>query len=92
MIQKRQQANAPTIVLGKMKFFKIILNLIRILINMNIRKYPGWFAAFGTQKSLSWVQSNNIVAFFDSSDPNGNMWKSKYANKKIRLSKNELRF
>jgi hypothetical protein len=50
------------------------------------------FAAFSTKKSLSWVQSNNIVAFFDSSDPNGKMWKLKYANKKIRLTKNGKSF
>jgi hypothetical protein len=59
---------------------------------MDLSKYPGWFAAFSTQKSLSWVQSNNIVALFDSSDPNGKMWKSKYANKKIRLTKNGKSF
>ena len=49
--------------------------------------YPGYFAGLSGQKSLSWVQSNNIIAFYDSKDKNGVNWKKNYANKKIRLTK-----
>ncbi|RNA15448.1 fibroblast growth factor receptor-like [Brachionus plicatilis] len=54
--------------------------------------YPGWFAGYSNQKSLSWVKSNNIISFFDSSDPNGVNWATKYARKTIRLKKNGKTF
>lgn len=47
-------------------------------------KYLGDFAAIG-HKSFDWVKSNNIVAFYDNSDPNGKSFKSKYAGKKIKI-------
>lgn len=33
------------------------------------------------------MENNNIVAFYDNSDPNGNNFKQKYCNKKIELTK-----
>ncbi len=50
------------------------------------------FKAFDDQKSLSWVKSNNIVAFFDAADPNGKNWDKNYKNKKIRLTKGSKTF
>ena len=54
--------------------------------------YPGYFAGIVGQKPLSWVQSNNLISFFDSKDPNGVNWKRNYANKKIRLTKGTKTF
>ena len=55
-------------------------------------KYSGLFAGLSGKKSFEWVKSNNLVAFFDSKDPNGVNWKSKYAGKKIKLSKDGKTF
>eukprot|EP00808_Paulinella_micropora_P025708 g58618.t1 len=50
-------------------------------------QYKGQFALFNEQKSLSWVQSNNIIAFYDNSDPSGSQWRTRYGGKRVRLSK-----
>ena len=57
-----------------------------------LSSYPGWFAGYSTQKTLDWVKSNNIISFFDSRDPNGANWSTKYARKTIRLTKNGKTF
>ncbi len=46
-----------------------------------------------THKNLS-PGFNRITLwpFFDNADPNGEMWETKYANKKIRLTKNGKSF
>ena len=54
---------------------------------MNFSQYPGYFAGITGQKPLSWVQSNNIVSFYDSKDRYGVSWKKNFAGKTIRLSK-----
>eukprot|EP00486_Rosalina_sp_Unknown_P000875 CAMPEP_0201566466 /NCGR_PEP_ID=MMETSP0190_2-20130828/6253_1 /ASSEMBLY_ACC=CAM_ASM_000263 /TAXON_ID=37353 /ORGANISM="Rosalina sp." /LENGTH=221 /DNA_ID=CAMNT_0047985215 /DNA_START=19 /DNA_END=681 /DNA_ORIENTATION=+ len=51
--------------------------------------YVGQFAAIG-QQSFDYVQNNNLIAFFDNSDPNNNEWWNKYANKQIKLTANGI--
>lgn len=48
--------------------------------------YSGDLAAIGHQ-SLEFIQTHDIVAFYDSSDPQGLYWPEVYANKTIELSK-----
>ena len=50
-------------------------------------KYLGDFAAIG-HKSFDWVKGNNIVAFYDDSDPSGRNFRSRYGGKQIRIRKN----
>eukprot|EP00808_Paulinella_micropora_P031552 g7788.t1 len=50
-------------------------------------KYKGQFALFDDTKSLSWVQSNSIIAFYDNADPSGSQWRTRYGGKTVRLSK-----
>jgi hypothetical protein len=54
-------------------------------------KYSGDFAAIG-HKSFDWVKKNNIVAFYDDSDPEGKNFKKKYGGKTIKLIKNGKTF
>lgn len=54
-------------------------------------KYLGDFAAIG-HKSFDWVKNNNIVAFYDDSDPSGKSFMSKYGGKQIRIRKNGKEF
>jgi hypothetical protein len=49
-------------------------------------KYMGDLAAYG-HKSFDWVQSHNIVSFYDDSDPNNKNWDNNYAKKTIRIDK-----
>jgi hypothetical protein len=37
--------------------------------------------------SLGFVQTNNLIAFFDKNDPNGVFWRERYAGKTIHLIK-----
>jgi hypothetical protein len=53
--------------------------------------YPGEFA-FIDHKSFDWVKKNNIVAFYDDSDPNGKQVASRYGKKFIILRKNGKEF
>lgn len=56
-------------------------------------KYMGDFAAFVSPSnpdghvSFQYVTSHNLVAFYDNSDPQGKHWASRYANRKIQISK-----
>lgn len=56
-------------------------------------KYMGDLAAFQTasnpdgHKSIEYVKSHNLVAFYDDSDPKGKNWASKYALKTIQITK-----
>lgn|SRR3990167_2274936 len=56
-------------------------------------EYIGDFAGFVSPSnpdghvSLSYVESHNLVAFYDNSDPHGIHWKQNYANKTIEVSK-----
>jgi len=36
---------------------------------------------------LSYIQSHNLVSFYDDSDPHGLLWRSRYANKAIQITK-----
>jgi hypothetical protein len=53
----------------------------------------GNFAAFQQDSNpdghvcLEYVQTHNLVAFYDNSDPEGNNWASKFANKDIQITK-----
>eukprot|EP00808_Paulinella_micropora_P030860 g52455.t1 len=49
--------------------------------------YKGRFALYDDTKSLSWVQSNSIIAFYDNSNPSGSQWRTRYGGKRVRLSK-----
>ena len=49
-------------------------------------EYIGDFAAIG-HKSLEYVQTHNLVAFFDASDPKGKNFQSKWAAKTIEITK-----
>lgn len=55
--------------------------------------YMGDFAAFCTPSnpdghvSYEYVLTNNLVAFYDDSDPKGLHWSAHYANKTIELTK-----
>lgn len=46
--------------------------------------YTGDFEAIGHQ-TYDYVRSHNLVAFFDSSDPHGNLFDQRYAGKNITL-------
>lgn len=49
-------------------------------------KYEGQFAAFDGKKSKDWVQSNNIVAFYEApNSSNRKNWDKKWKNKKLRI-------
>ena len=56
-------------------------------------EYIGDLAAFVTPTnpeghvSLEFVQTNNLVAFYDNSDPSGKHFKQNYANKIIQITK-----
>ena len=52
--------------------------------------YSGLFAGFNQQMPLEWVQSNNLVAFFDAEHPTYEEWLELYANKIIRLTKGDV--
>jgi hypothetical protein len=52
--------------------------------------YPGMFAAFDQKMSFEWVQTHNVVAFFDADHPTHEEWLALYANKVIRLTKGEV--
>ena len=47
-------------------------------------KYIGDFAAIGHQ-SLEYVQSNNLVSFFDSNHSSSEEWAAMYANRTIQI-------
>ena len=49
--------------------------------------YPGIFAAFDIQMSYDWVETHNIIAFFDAANPSYEQFTSMYAGKIIRLTK-----
>lgn len=49
-------------------------------------EYIGDFAALG-HESLAFVQTNNLVAFYDNYDPYNIFWERRYANKTIQLTK-----
>eukprot|EP01084_Bolivina_argentea_P155140 270383_1 len=53
--------------------------------------YSGDFWAIG-HKSFNYVQTNNLVAFYDSSDKNGNNFITNYGGKEIILMKNGITF
>ncbi len=59
---------------------------------ISFSKYAGLFAAFNDKKSFEWVKANNIISFYDGKDRNGVNWRTKYANKKIKLTKNGKSF
>ena len=49
-------------------------------------KYQGQFAAFSEKKSKSWVQKNDIVAFYQApNSKNRKEWGSKWKNKRLRI-------
>eukprot|EP00808_Paulinella_micropora_P031682 g66287.t1 len=50
-------------------------------------QYQGQFALFEDTKSLSWVQSNNIIAFYDNHDRSNLLWDRRYGGKRVQLSK-----
>lgn len=54
--------------------------------NFSCCDYSGDLAAIGHQP-INFIKENNIVAFYDSSDPDGLYWREVYANKTIELSK-----
>ena len=54
--------------------------------NFSCCDFSGDLAAVGHQP-LDFIKNNNIVAFYDSSDPDGLYWSEVYANKTIELSK-----
>lgn len=58
----------------------------------NFSKYSGLFAGLVGKQSFSFVKSNNLVAFFDSSDRTNSNWKTKYSGKSIRLTKDGKTF
>lgn len=47
-------------------------------------KYMGMFAAFADRKSLDWVKTNNIVAFFEAGQTDKS-WASKWKNRRLRI-------
>ena len=49
-------------------------------------EFSGDLAAVG-HKPIDFVKNNNMVAFYDSSDPDGLYWTEAYANKTIEVSK-----
>jgi len=51
--------------------------------------YSGDFAAIDHQ-TFEYVQTHNLVSFYDNSDPNGDHFNTKYANKIIRLTANGI--
>lgn len=57
--------------------------------NYSACDYSGSFWAIG-QKSFEFVQSNNLVAFYDANDPNGDNFLSKYGEKKITITKGDI--
>lgn len=49
-------------------------------------KYEGQFAAFDGKKDKAWVESNNIVAFYEApNSDNRKNWDRKWKNKKLRI-------
>ena len=50
-------------------------------------KYIGDFAYSG-HKSFDWVESNNIISFFDSKHPSESYTRTHYGDKKVQLRKN----
>ena len=54
-------------------------------------KYSGDFAAIG-HKSFSYVKSNNLIAFYDNSDPSGKKFMTNYGGKQIKLTKGTVSF
>lgn len=53
--------------------------------------YSGEFAAVGSQ-SYPWVQSHNLVAFYDDCDPDGDTFDEDYAGRMVRLTKGGVTF
>lgn len=53
--------------------------------------YIGGFAAIG-QKSLEYVQTHNLIAFYDASDAAGTDFLEKYGNKVIELTYGDITF
>jgi hypothetical protein len=51
----------------------------------NACAHTGTFAAIGT-RSYDFVNSNNLIAFYDDSDPGGATFNSKYANRFITIT------
>jgi hypothetical protein len=54
-------------------------------------QYMGEFAAIG-KKSFEWVQSHDLVAFYDDADPDGSEFHQKYGGRRIRLRKDGHEF
>jgi hypothetical protein len=54
-------------------------------------EYSGEFAAIG-HKEFSWVQSHDIISFYDNSDKSGKKFEHKYGGKTIKLRKNGVEF
>jgi hypothetical protein len=54
-------------------------------------EYSGDFAAIG-HKSYKYVQTHNLVAFYDNSDPKGKKFNKKYGGKTIELKKGDVIF
>jgi hypothetical protein len=56
-------------------------------------KYMGDLAAFQTEEnpdgyvSFEYVETHNLVAFYDDNDPKGKNWSKNYANKTIQITK-----
>lgn len=49
-------------------------------------KYEGMFAAFDGKKDKGWVESNNLVAFYEApNSKNRKEWDKKWKNKKLRI-------
>eukprot|EP01084_Bolivina_argentea_P246206 412095_1 len=51
--------------------------------------YSGDFAAIG-HKSFEYVQTHNLVAFFDASYPNGSYFNNHYGGRNITLTKGDV--
>jgi len=51
--------------------------------------YPGLFAALDGKQSYEWVESHNLVAFFDKADATNSLFNTNYARKNITLVKDD---
>eukprot|EP01083_Nonionella_stella_P106905 308959_1 len=60
-------------------------------IQYNACSYSGDFWAIGN-KSFDYVRTNNLVAFYDPSDPNGDNFINNYGTREITLTKNGITF
>jgi hypothetical protein len=54
-------------------------------------EYMGEFAAIG-EKSFEWVQSHDLIAFYDDADPDGSGFNQKYGGRRIKLRKDGEEF